>query len=176
MEIVLICIFIFFARVADMSLDVVRILMLTRGRKIEAALIGFIETAIFILALGQVLQGGLNNIFKVIAYAGGFAIGNYVGSIIEERIAMGHLTLQIFPTNECLTEMVGCLRERGFGLTCLTGQGRSGDRSVLYLFLKRKGLPRVLEIMNKLDRNTFYNISDTRDIRGGIFPDKRKGI
>ena len=77
--------FIFFARVADVSLDVFRLLMLTRGYALPAAAIGFIEVAIFVVALGSVLYGGLTDPLKVIAYAGGFATGNLVGVYIEEN-------------------------------------------------------------------------------------------
>jgi len=74
--------FIFSARVIDMSLDVIRILMLMRDRRVLAAVIGFFEITVFVLALNEVLKGGLNDPGKVIAYAGGFATGNYIGSLL----------------------------------------------------------------------------------------------
>lgn len=168
--------FIFFARVTDMSLDVIRILMLTRGKKLQATIIGFVEVSIFLVALGQVLQGGLNDVFKIIAYAGGFAAGNFVGSLIEEKIALGYLSLQIFPDNECLPDLTDRLREAGFGVTCVNGQGLHGERTVLHVYLKRKDLNRAVELLNQINCNTFYNVSDTKQIKGGIFSGKRKGI
>ncbi|NPV93177.1 MAG: DUF2179 domain-containing protein [Firmicutes bacterium] len=152
-----------------MSLDVIRILMLTRGKKLYAAVIGFVEVSIFILALGQVLQGGLNDIFKVIAYAGGFATGNYLGSVLESKIAIGYLSLQIFPYCDCQDEFITRFREAGFGVTCVNGQGQSGERQVMYVYLKRKDLKLALELLNQIDPGTFYNVSDTRHIRGGVF-------
>ncbi|MEW6423421.1 MAG: DUF5698 domain-containing protein [Bacillota bacterium] len=158
-----------------MSLDVIRILMLTRGKKLLAALIGSAEVSIFILALGQVIVGGLDDPWKVVAYAGGFATGNFVGSIIEEKMAIGYLSLQIFPAAGCLPVFLNKFREAGFGVTCVTGQGRSGERTILFVLLKRKDLSRAVNLLNEIDPETFFNVSDARQIHGGIFPGKKKG-
>ena len=158
-----------------MSLDVIRILMLTRGKKLFAALIGFGEVSIFILALGQVIAGGLDDPWKVVAYAGGFATGNFVGSILEEKMAIGYLSLQIFPAADYLPDFVRKFREAGFGVTCVTGEGRSGERTILFILLKRKDLKRAMDILNEIDPETFFNITDARRIHGGTFPGKRKG-
>lgn len=167
--------FIFIARVTDMSLDVVRILMLTRGKRLLAALIGFIEVAIFILALGQVLRGGLDDPFKVIAYAGGFALGNYLGSIIEAKMALGYLSLQIYPNNWCMPQLISEFRQEGFGVTCVSGEGKSGERTIMFVVLKRRDLQKAVKILNSINPDTFFSVLDARQIRGGIFTGKRKG-
>jgi len=131
---------------------------------------------IFLLALGQVLRGGLTDPFKVIAYAGGFATGNYVGSLIEEKIAIGYLSLKIFPTEQTVQDFLNRFREAGFGVTCIPGQGLCGERPFLYVFLKRKDLSQALKLIDEIDAQAFYNISDTRQIHGGFFAGKRKGI
>lgn len=166
---------IFMARVGDMSLDVLRILLLTRGRKGWASLVGFVEVAIFILILNFVLQDGLTDPGKVLAYAGGFATGNYVGGIIEERLAMGFQSLQVFPSAERAAELTTRLREEGFGVTTVTGEGRDGPRKILYVLVKRKDLGRVSSILDQCDPRIFFNITDARSIRGGVFPPARMG-
>jgi len=158
-----------------MSLDVIRILMLTRGKRLIAALIGFGEVSIFILALGQVIAGGLDDPWKVVAYAGGFATGNFVGSVLEERMAIGYLSMQIFPAMGCIPDFVQRFREAGFGVTCITGEGRAGERTILFIFLKRKDLKRAIDLLNEIDPETFFNVTDARRIHGGVFPGKRKG-
>lgn len=162
--------FIFFARVVDMSLDVVRVLMLMRDKRLLAALVGFIEVSVFILALNQVLAGGLNEPAKVVVYAGGFATGNYVGSLIEGRLALGYLSLQLFPAPDLVPQFIERLRDAGFGVTSVGCEGRCGERRILFVLLKRRDLQRVLAILDKLDPETFFNISDARQIHGGIFP------
>lgn len=166
--------FIFVARVLDMSLDVLRILMLTKGKKLAATLIGFVEVTIFIVALGKVMEGGMNDPFKVIAYAGGFATGNYVGAVIENLLAVGYVSIQVFPRRDKVGDTINRLRAEGFGVTSVVGAGRGGPRTILFVMVKRKDLNRMLNILDELDPNTFYNISDSRNIRGGIFPGGRK--
>ncbi|MCL5057457.1 MAG: DUF5698 domain-containing protein [Actinobacteria bacterium] len=168
--------FIFCARVVDMSLDVVRILMLTRDRRFLAAAIGFAEVVIFLLAISQVLAGGLTDPFKVIAYAGGFATGNFVGSLIDSRLAIGYMTLQVF-CDACSHDSLCCtLREEGFGVTSVTGRGRDGERIILFVTLKRKDAGKVLDTLDKIYPGAFYNLYDARSIHGGVFPGKKKGL
>lgn len=166
--------FIFAARVVDMSLDVIRILMLTRDRRLMAAVIGFVEVTVFILALNQVLSGGLTDPLKIAAYAGGFATGNYVGSLIDSKLALGFLSLQIFPKADKVREITERLRAEGFGVTSLQGQGRDGVRVILFVNLKRKDLDRALDLLECIQPGAFYHISDTKGIRGGVFPGKKK--
>lgn len=165
--------FIFVARVIDMSLDVVRILMLMRGRRLLAALIGFAEVSVFVIALNEVLKGGLNDPGKIVAYAGGFAAGNYVGSLIEERLALGYSTIQIFPPKDLVDQLICNMRHEGFGVTSVIGQGRDGDRTILFVWIKRKNLKKAITIINDICPKVFYNISDARSISGGVFPYKK---
>lgn len=165
--------FIFFARIIDMSLDVIRILMLTRDKRIMAAILGFVEVTVFILALGQVFAGGLNDPFKIAAYAGGFASGNYLGSIIEEKLAIGYLSLQVFPDARYVHLFEKKFREMGFGVTSVIGQGRNGPRTIMFVLMKRKDLLRALDLLNLIDDTTFFSVTDARQIHGGVFPGRR---
>ncbi len=163
---------IFFARVADMSLGVIRILLLTRGGKWQASLIGFLEVTIFIMVLNFVLQDGLTDPGKIIAYATGFATGNLVGALIEERLAMGFVSLQVFPPVKQVDEMTALFRREGFGVTLVSGEGRDGYRKILFLFMQRKNLPRALKVLNGHDPKCFFSVSDARSMRGGGIPGK----
>jgi uncharacterized protein YebE (UPF0316 family) len=165
--------FIFTSRVIDVSLDVFRLLMLTRGYALVAAVIGFFEVTIFVVALGTVIAGGLSDPVRIIAYAGGFATGNIIGSVIEERMAFGFVAIQMFPRDSCCGNLIARLRESNYGVTRITGEGVSGPRDVLIVSAKRKNLSNILKTMNDVAPGTFFNISDIRSIHGGIFPHRR---
>ncbi|TYO97784.1 DUF2179 domain-containing protein [Desulfallas thermosapovorans] len=165
--------FIFTARVIDMSLDVIRILMLMRDRRVLAAVIGFFEVSVFVLALNEVLKGGLDDPGKVIAYAGGFATGNYIGSLIEERLAMGFLSIQLYPPHSLVNEVVNQMRQAGFGVTSVTGCGRDGERIILFVLIKRKDFNKALNIIDQICPDMFFNVSDAKRIHGGVFPIKK---
>jgi uncharacterized protein YebE (UPF0316 family) len=165
--------FIFFARVADVSLDVFRLLLLTRGYALQAALIGFVEVCIFVIALGAVLSGGPMDILKIITYAGGFATGNLVGAYLEDKMAVGYTAIHIYCCRQICESITTHLRNKNFGVTRLTGEGRSGPRDILIITAKRKDLPFILGLLEEVAPDTFYNVSDIRSLKGGIFPHRR---
>lgn len=166
-------IIIFAARVVDVSLDVLRLLMLTRGYYLTAAIFGFFEVAVFVMVLGAVISGGIMDPIKIFAYAGGFATGNIVGAIIEEKTAFGYVVVQVFPIKTCSGEMAARLRKENYGVTKIAGEGRSGMRDVLLVTTKRKNLPEIFRTINEVEPDTFFNVSDIRSIHGGVFPRRR---
>ncbi|MCR3922117.1 MAG: DUF5698 domain-containing protein [Firmicutes bacterium] len=160
--------FIFFARVTDVTLSTVRILMIMRGRSVNAAMIGFFEVTLYILALSKVIDS-LDNPVLLVTYALGFAAGTFTGGYVEERLAVGFATAQIISLQEpdlLATE----LRAQGFGVTILEGCGREGNRrQILHVLLKRKDMPCLLRIVEKNDKDAFVTVMDTRKILGGYF-------
>ena len=165
--------FVFVARVIDVSLGVFRLLLLTRGYSIPASILGFFEVTIFMLALGTVFAGGMSDPWKLFAYAAGFATGNLVGMTIEEKLAVGYVVMQIFPCLEHCDLLLSTLRNNSFGVTTINGEGKSGPRQILNVTVKRNDLPKLLKIIDQVAPDTFYNTSDIRSIRGGVFPQRK---
>lgn len=174
MSIVLGYLLIFVARVVDVTLATIRMLMVMQGRKVQAAIIGFFEISIYITALGKVVNS-LDNLGNLLAYALGFACGTYVGITIENRIALGNLSAQVVLKEDDNIELVEALRESGFGATVLEGQGREGNRKVIYLVINRKDLARFKCIVYDYDAEAFITVSSINPISGGYFsPGKKK--
>lgn len=161
------CFIIFCCRVVDVSLGTVRIIYLTRGQSNLAAAIGFFEMLIYIVALGTVM-GNLEHPLNIIIYALGFSVGSYVGSKIEEKIAVGFVNVQVITMQIC-DGMEETLREMGFGVTSVEGTGKEGPHRILYVMMKRRDLPCFLKDVRELDKNAFISIMDTRRILGGYF-------
>lgn len=159
--------FIFFARVIDVSLATLRTLMIVRGRRLQAACIGFFEVSVYIVALNKVVKN-LDNPLNLLMYALGFATGNFVGSFVEEKIAMGNISAQVIPKNKC-SELLETLRSQGFGVTVIEGLGLKGPRKILNISLKRRDLPRLLDCIEKIDPEAFVTVTDARATRGGYF-------
>lgn len=172
MEAVLGYLFIYCARTVDVSLAVFRTILVVRGKRLLAATIGFFEVSIFVLALGRVMTN-FDDPLNVLFYALGFATGNFVGSTIEEKVALGYVTVQIVAKSngKSLGEH---LRSHGFGVTIVEGHGRSGPRAVLYATLKRRNLEQFMKIVDERAGETFVTILDTRKTQGGFFADVAK--
>lgn len=160
--------FIFVARATDVSMATIRMLMVVQGRRVQAAIIGFFEIIIYVVALNQVM-GQLDDMGKLMAYALGFASGNYFGCIIEERMALGTLTAEVILRHNADLMIIDTLRDAGFGVTVLNGVGREGEKKVLKIIFKRKKLKELHSIFDREGQNAFITITDVRLIRGGYF-------
>lgn len=164
----------FFARIFDVTLGTFRMIMIVRGKRAWAAVAGFFEVLIYISALGWVMSS-LNDPFKIVAYAAGFATGTFVGGLVEEKLAIGILTMQVIPgSREQAEALTNEARQRGFGVTVLTGEGREGPREVLMVSLDRRAQNTLLRLVDELAPGSFLTALDTRSTRGGVFA-YRKG-
>ncbi len=167
---VLMPLIIFFARICDVTLGTIRIIFVSKGLKKMAPIFGFFEVFIWIVVISQIMQHA-NNIFCYVAYAAGFATGNYVGMMIEERLALGIYIVRVI-TPKCGDELVERLNSKGFGATLIAGKGKEGAVSVIYSIVNRKTIERVEQLICDFDPNIFYVIEDARIAKHGIFPGK----
>lgn len=151
---------IFLARILDVTFGTLRIIFVSRGLGALAALVGFFEVLIWILAIGQVMQN-LHHWITYVAYALGFSAGNFVGIMIERRIAIGNLIVRIITRREA-NELVSFLWKAGYGVTSVEASGETGPVKVIFTIVKRKKLPEVLTIIKRFNPNAFYTIEDVR--------------
>lgn len=164
---------VFFLRVTDVSMATLRMLLTVRNRRVLAPLIGFFEVLIWVAAIGIVVQH-LQSPLHVIGYAGGFATGSFVGLLIEERLALGLATIRTVVRSGG-AELSMELRDAGFGVTELRGQGREGPVEVLYAVLPRRQVARALSLIDRDAPNAFVVVDEPRQVRRGwLFPAKKK--
>lgn len=156
-----------------MSMSTVRTLMVMQSRKIPAALIGFFEVGIYISVLGKVVSG-LDNPMNLFVYSAGFATGNYVGIMLENKIALGNLSAQIILRTANNDTLVDTLRKEKFGVTVIEGQGIEGPREILNVALNRKDLQRLKKVVDSVDSNAYVTVNSISPIRGGYFGTMKK--
>ena len=158
---------IFLLRVGDMSLDTLRVLMVMRGRKRIAWILGFFQSLIFILAISSVLSH-LDNPLNLIGYAAGFATGNVVGMWIEERLAIGHIHLTIISPRRG-SAIAEHMRSAGFAVTEVSARGKDGMVSLLNCSVLRKNVAQVHQLVNEIDAEAFITAEEVRSIRHGFW-------
>ena len=156
------------ARICDVTIGTMRIIVLSRGHKYLAPLLGFFEVLIWITVMAKIMQN-LHNPICYFAYAGGFAIGNLVGIIVEERIAMGKVVIRIIAGQDA-TQLIASLRDGGYGVTSIPAQGSTGVVHVIFTVIKRGHLEEVEEIIRSFNPRAFYSIEDVRYVSEGVFP------
>lgn len=170
---------IFIARIADVSLGTIRIIFVARGMKKIAPLIGFFEILIWLLAISKIFQD-LDNWVAYIAYAGGFAAGNYIGMLLEERLAIGHEMIRVITRSEA-GDLVDELKDKGFGVTFIKAHGLEGEVGVVYIIVKRSMVKPALKIIQNNNPLALYTIESIRMVNREVFhqaapPPRKKSL
>lgn len=162
--------FIFFARVIDVSMGTIRMILIIRGDKIPAAIIGFFEIMVYTVALGMVV-GSLNDPIKLLVFCSGFALGVIVGSVIEEKLALGYRGLQVTIDRQH-EYIVDELREEGFPVTCWEAQGKLGPKMVMSIMVRRNMADLVEEKVYEKDPSAFVVWMEPKYFSGGYIKKK----
>src|SRR5512140_1461027 len=156
---------IFGLRITDMSLDTLRVLFVVRGKKQVAWCLGFCQSAVYVIA--KVLAS-LGNPLAILGYAAGFATGNVLGMFVEERLAVGHIQLQIVTTTHGIA-LAKALRDGGYGVTEISAHGKDGMVHLLTASVLRKDLARAQSIVHAMDEEAFVTSEDVRPVRRGFW-------
>jgi len=159
---------IFCARICDVTFGTFRIVMVSKGQKILAPIFGFFEVLIWIVVIGNIMHN-MDNWICIIAYASGYATGNYIGLLIEDKIAMGIVKIQII-TVEAASGLIKALIASGYGITHHEANGANGKVSIIYSVINRKQIPFIIEMICKHNPDAFYTIEDVKFVNRGIIP------
>lgn len=166
-EAVLPALSIFFMRVVDISLYTIRLMMVTRGRKKLAWLFALFQSAIYITVLRAIIND-MGNGWKIVGYATGFATGLVVGMMIEVRLGIGNMHINIVSPRRG-QEIARELRLAGFGVTELPGKGKDGTVDVLLCDVRRRQVPVVRQIVQDIDPDAFITAEMLRMVLGGYW-------
>ncbi len=159
---------IFCARVLDVSLGTLRIIFVARGRRHIAPILGFFEVFIWIVVVSQVIRN-LDSLIGFVAYAGGFATGNYVGMWIENKLAIGTLLVRVI-VPEGADDLIERLHAANYGVTSVDAHGATGAVRLIYTIFPRRELRNVLDIIHATHPRAFISVEEVRSVREGIFP------
>lgn len=153
-------VFIFFARILDVSLGTLRIVFVSKGMRGKATVLGFVEILIWITVVAQVFQN-LDNWLNYIAFAGGFASGTFIGMAIEDYLKVG---IQIFRiiTSKPVDPLIASLKERNLRFTVLDAEGGFGDVKIIFLVARRKMSPEIIPLIRAFDPKAFFSVEDVK--------------
>jgi len=146
---------IFCARVADVSLGTIRTISIVHGRMKAAFILGFAEVTIWLVVISTVIQRIASEPLLGIFYALGFSTGSAAGILLEKRLAAGHAVLRIITAEKGLL-MADVIRERGFGVTTFSGEGKFGPVTELYVVCRRKDLWQLITLVREIEPEAFY--------------------
>ncbi|MBY0528206.1 MAG: DUF2179 domain-containing protein [Gemmataceae bacterium] len=165
---------VFVAEMCVVTLSTLRIIFIARGRRLLAPLLGFFEITIWLFAIGQIMKN-LGDVGCFMGFAAGFTSGSYLGILIEKRLALGTLVVRIITTHDAAELIVG-LKEAGFGVTRMHGEGTTGPVQVVFSVIQRRELSAAVGVIKRFDPHAFYSVEDVQMAAAGVFPLSRRRV
>jgi len=153
-------------------METIRVIYISRGIKYLAPIIAFFEIVIWLLAMEVVMQD-LANIANFLAFALGFAMGTYVGLVIEEKLSIGMVILRIVTTDESNEEIVAFMQSENYGITTLDATGSRGSVKMILSLVNRTDVPRITQHIQATNPHAFFSIEDVRYVNQGVFRPKK---
>ncbi len=157
---IIIPLLIFLSRIADQTIGTIRIIFVSKGMKYLAPLLGFFEVLLWLIIMRQIFQN-LDNTLYYIAYAAGFGMGNYVGILIEEKMAMGLTLIRVIPFKDS-KNLLKYLKKSNFRFTSIVGHGSEGPVDIIFSIIKRKHINEFTSLINKFNPKAFYTIEEVK--------------
>ena len=158
---------IFFGRICDVTLGTLRIIFISKGERKKAPVVGFFEVLIWVFIISQIFAHA-NSIIAYVAFAGGYACGNFIGMLVENKIAFGFVMLRVYTKKEG-QQLSQALHQNNFGSTCVKGKGAISKVDIIETVITRKAQQQVRAIIDDFDPDAFYVIEDIRSKQKGIF-------
>jgi uncharacterized protein YebE (UPF0316 family) len=158
---------IFALRVLGIAVSTLATLMTVQGRKIPAVAAGFVSALVYVVAIGKVVAN-LSNVWNILAYSGGFAVGTLVGMLFEQRLSLGFAEVR-FISAEKSAPLAEALREAGFGATELYGHGRERSVGIVEAIVPRKSVGAVLGIAKSVDVQAVVTVTEARTVLRGYW-------
>jgi uncharacterized protein YebE (UPF0316 family) len=156
---------IFVLRIFGVALSTIRVLIMMRGQKLISASIGFFEVLVYVLAIGPVVNN-LGNVWNLLGYCLGFAVGTLAGMKLEEQLALGYASIRIVSKYKGAA-VANAIHEAGYGATLEMGHGRDGVVGLVTATVRRKEVNSVCALADQVDPTAFVTVEETRTIRRG---------
>lgn len=165
---VAVCFIVCAAKIIEISISSLKTCMMVKGQRLKAAGLGFVECTIWGLVISTIIGTLGDNIFLLLFYCVGYATGLFLGSTIENKIALGTSNLELIASDESTEKITALLREKGKGYTVFEGHGSTDKMNMIFVVLPRKETPKMLkEIRRACDNKVFVVASEVSKYAGG---------
>lgn len=153
---------IFFARVMDVSIGTIRVILVMQGKKGLAPVLGFFESLIWLLAIGQIFQH-IDNPISYISYALGYASGTYIGIILEEKMAIGKVVVRVI-TGLPANDLIDYLERKNYRYSNIDATGNDGKVNIVFTVVKRSVLKELIPKIQEYNPKAFFTIEGVKKV------------
>lgn len=168
MAILELCIKIFLARILDVSLGTMRMILTVKEKRLYAMIVAFFEVTIWFLVAKEAINKASNNPYIVLSYAGGFAVGTYIGSLLSSKIIGGKLQIQVI-TKDNDSSIVERIKKEGFGVSAIPTHN---NKLMLIMEVDKRDYPKLKKLIEKIDDSAFVSANETKFVENGFFKKK----
>ncbi|MFI3307373.1 MAG: DUF2179 domain-containing protein [Mycoplasmatota bacterium] len=158
---------IFLSKILEIALGTIRLIYVANGKKIIGAILQFIISIVWISVTGVVIVDIATDPLKIFFYAFGSLIGSYLGSYLEEKLAVGSNMLMSIVDESLGEVIVNCIREHGYAVTVIDGQGKEKGRKILMIMVSRKQRRDIVSMIKNIDKNAMIISENATTIVGG---------
>ena len=149
-----------------------RTIFLVKNMTVIASLLGFAEALIYVFGLSLVFSGDQGPLAMVV-YAVGFGLGILIGGAVENKLAFGYNNFSVNLLNKN-TDLIGHLRNEGFGVTVYEGEGRDSKRYRLDILTRRNREEELLNLIDQYEPQSFIVSYEPRRFKGGFLVNSMK--
>ena len=165
---VAVCFLVCAAKIVEITIQSLKTCMMVKGQRLKAAGLGFVECCIWGLVISTIIGTLGDNLFLLLFYCVGYATGLFLGSTIENKIALGTSNLELIASDDSTKKITAYLREHNRGYTVFEGQGSKDKMNMIFIVLPRRETPRVLkDIRRACDNKVFVVASEVSKYAGG---------
>lgn len=158
---------IFFSKVIENSLATLRLIVVANGKKNFGAILQFLIALVWILVTGTVVKNIGKDPVTILVFAFGSYIGSYAGSLIEEKLAMGSNLLTVIVSLDKFETLTEKIKEQGFSITSMDGEGIYNKKKILFIFVERKKRHEVVQTIKKTDKRAMIISENANVLHGG---------
>jgi len=162
----LIYLLIFVAKLSEVAIMTIRLVLTTKGNRLAASLLSAVEITIWLLVTSTVLFGLREDPLRAVAFGLAFAVGTFVGMLIEDKLALGLAQIEVIAELDLAKRIVGKLRESGYGATTFECEGMDGKKTAIQLKVLRKDVPLTMSLLKEYE-NLFVTVTDIRKLSIG---------
>ncbi len=164
---ILVALLIFVVRVISTSLDTMRLILTMRSNKFWVWILGFFNSMIWVLTIAFVLAD-INNVVNVVLYAAGFATGNVIGMLIEDKLAIGFAEIRVI-SPKWGAAILEVLRENNYAVTEIPGRGKDGMVTVITASVRRNKVHDFEKLVMDVDQDAFITKEDVVAVQRGFW-------
>lgn len=151
----------------EVSMATLRIVLITKDERLKGAFIGFFEVVLWVILVSTVLTNITEDPVKILVYAFGFAIGNFVGSLLENKLAIGNTNIEAIVKKEHGKQLSILLRQMGLAVTAVEAYGMNNKREILYMHVPRKKVKETVALIKSFQHNVVITVNDIKPVYGG---------